>query len=107
MKKILSTFLFAALIQISFAGEIIVEGTYQGKNIFISNPFREDGSFCIISILINGKLITDRPQSSALEINIAAMGFKIGDALKLVIVHQDDCKPTILSDTFYTPVKTE
>lgn len=95
------------LLQISSAkaGEIVIEGRFDGKNIFISNPFMEDGTFCTISIYVNGKIIADNPNSSAYEINLTGMGFKIGDSIKVVIQHQEGCTPKILSDAFYSPAK--
>lgn len=87
------------------AGEIVIEGPFDGKNIFVSNPFMENGDFCTISIYVNGQKVTDNPNSSAYEINLIAMGFKIGDPIKVVIQHYENCTPKILSDSFYTPAK--
>ncbi|MBK6526180.1 MAG: hypothetical protein IPG07_11900 [Crocinitomicaceae bacterium] len=77
------------------------------KNIFVSNPMIEDGTFCTISIYVNGQKVNDNPNSSAYEINLTGMGFKIGDLIKVVIQHHENCAPKILSDIFYTPAKID
>jgi hypothetical protein len=107
MRKILLIGFILLQISLAKAGEIVIDGTFDGKNIFVSNPFMEDGTFCTISIYVNGKIITDNPNSSAYEINLIEMGFKIGDSIKVVIQHHENCIPKILSDTFYTPAKIE
>lgn len=105
MKKFLLVGLILFQIYSVRATEIVIEGKFDGKNIFVSNPFVEDGTFCTISIHVNGQKVTDHPNASAYEINLTGMGFKIGDPIKVVIQHHENCTPKILSDSFYTPAK--
>lgn len=75
MKKILVIAAFLLLVFSSaFAdnsGNIIVEGHYQAKNIFIKNSFGGSGvGFCVYEITVNGELSTDEINSSAFEIQV-------------------------------------
>lgn len=105
MKNLVFVALLFLQLNSATAGEIVIDGKFNGKNIFVSNPFMDDGTFCTIAIYVNGKKITDNPNSSAYEINLTEMGFKIGDSVKVVIQHHENCIPKILSDSFYTPAK--
>jgi len=66
MKKYLSiAFSFLFFSSNSIAGTITVEGTYQGKNLYVQNPFAEGGvGFCVYEVVVNGKPTTDEVQSS-------------------------------------------
>ena len=84
MKKVL--FLSQALLGIVFtasAGNIIIEGNYQGKNIYVQNPFAGTGvGFCVQKVEVNGQVTTDEINSSAFEIDFNNYQFKIGDKSK-------------------------
>lgn len=83
---------------LSFAQKIELEGTYQGKNIYVQNPFTNKGEeFCTEKVLINGKEIYFK-KASVYAILLDSLNFKIGDAIKLEIFHKPDCKPFILND---------
>lgn len=105
MKMRLLTFLALSCISITHAGELILEGVFDGKSIFISNPFLTSDSFCVSSICVNGVYLTDQTLSSAFEINLNKMGLKSGEPYRIVITHHDGCSPTVLSDIFYSPKK--
>ena len=39
---------------------IIHEGHYQGKNLYVQNPFSGSGvGFCVIAVYVNGDVTTD------------------------------------------------
>jgi hypothetical protein len=96
MKKIAVIFLLAVC-TFAQAGEIVLELTYDGKNVFISNPVRANGEFCTYRISVNGNEIAGMPNSSSFEITLDEMSFKTGDNIKIVITHYDECTPVILS----------
>ena len=76
---------------------IVLEGNYQGKNIYIQNPLANNGQgYCSEKVLVNGKEIPFT-KSSAFEIKLDSLGFKIGDSVKIQIFHKDDCKPKVLN----------
>lgn len=91
----------------SFAGNIIIEGNYQGKNLYIQNPFASSGvGFCVQKVEVNGQVTTDEINSSAFEIDFTNYQFKIGDKITVKITHQDDCKPKVLNPEVLKPKST-
>lgn len=79
--------------------KIVLDGTYQGKNLFVQNPFlgKEEG-FCIREIKVNDKAITEFT-SSAFEIDLKGIGFNKGDKVIVEILHKKGCSPKILNGT--------
>jgi hypothetical protein len=103
MKMFLLPFL---LLTAPFAhAQLMLEGSYLGKNIYIQNPFGSDGkSYCTDSVLVNGKKV-DFENSSAYEIKLKDMGFNTYDKLWIKIYHKNDCMPKVLQE-FYDPKTT-
>jgi hypothetical protein len=83
---------------------IVLSGRYKGKNIFVQNPLIGTDTiakqFCIEKIIINDKEVADKPLSSAIEIDLAHLQIKIGDPVKVTIIHRKDCQPQILNKPF-------
>ena len=81
------------------AGEIVLEGSYQGKNIYVQNPFTGSGvGFCVTEVTVNGELSTDEIQSSAFEIDLMPYRFQVGDHVLIKIKHKDDCTPRVINE---------
>lgn len=108
MKKYIITFLFFALIgSWSFASEIVIEGIFQGKNLYVMNPFTSSGvGFCVFEVTINGKTSTDEINSSAFEIDLSVFQFNIGDKIVVDIKHKDNCIPKVLNPEVLKPKST-
>jgi len=88
----------------SFAGEIRLEGIYQGKNLYVMNPFSSSGvGFCVYEVDVNGKVTTDEINSSAFEIDFSVFQFKLGDKIEVVIKHKENCTPKILNPEVLKP----
>ena len=100
--------LFAAILAIpSMAGVIVVEGHYQGKNLFIQNPFSEAGvGFCVFEVTVNDIIATDEMNSSAFELDMANFNLKIGDAVVVKVKHKDGCTPLVLNPEVLKPKST-
>src|SRR5690606_15482464 len=82
----------------SWAGVIVVEGRYQGKNLFVQNPFSEAGvGFCVFEVTVNDQIATDEINSSAFEVDLGNYGLKLGDAITVKIKHKDGCTPVVLN----------
>ena len=82
----------------AFAGTLVLEGNYQGKNLFIQNPFSEAGvGFCVYEVTVNDQIATDEINSSAFEIDMGNFGLKIGDKVVVKIKHKDGCTPLVLN----------
>ncbi|HEY4797983.1 MAG TPA: hypothetical protein VII99_02800 [Bacteroidia bacterium] len=108
MKKIL--LLIQAFLMVTVAasaGNIILEGNYQGKNLYVQNPFAGTGvGFCVQKVEVNGQVTTDEINSSAFEIDFNNYQFKIGDKITVKITHKDDCKPKVLNPEVLKPKST-
>jgi hypothetical protein len=98
MKKVLFISAFV-LMHLQFqAGVIVIEGSYQGKNLFIQNPFAGSGvGFCVTEVTVNEQLTTDEIQSSSFEIDFEPFRFNLGDKVVVRIKYKDDCKPRVMN----------
>lgn len=91
----------------SHAGVIVLEGHYQGKNLYVQNPFAGSGvGFCTFEVTINGSVTTDEINSSAFEIDFKNAQLKMGDPVIVKIKHKDDCKPKVLNPEVLKPRST-
>lgn len=107
IKRIISFFLFVSVALCLTAGTIILEGNYQGKNIYVQNPFSGTGvGFCTYEIRVNGNVTTDEVNSSAFEIDLSVHQLQIGDKLVIQVKHKDDCKPKVLNPEVLKPKST-
>jgi len=108
MKKILFATLSLFVSSSIFAvGVIVLQGNYQGKNLYIQNPFAGSGvGFCVSEVRVNGTVTTDEIASSAFEIDFRNLQLKIGDAVEVKITHKDDCKPKVLNPEVLKPKST-
>lgn len=89
------------------AGVIVLEGHYQGKNLYVQNPFAGSGvGFCTFEVTINGSVTTDEVNSSAFEIDFANFKLNVGDPVIVKIKHKDDCKPKVLNPEVLKPKST-
>jgi hypothetical protein len=83
---------------LSFAASIKLEGVYQGKNLYVMNPFASGGvGFCVTKVTVNDQITTDEIGSSAFEIDLSVFEFQPGDKIVVVIEHRDNCTPKILN----------
>ena len=109
MKRLhlLTLAILVGLTSFSFAGTIVLEGNYMGKNIFVKNPFGGAGvGFCAFEVTINGKLSPDEVNQSAFEIDFENQNLKIGDKVIVNIKHKDDCAPEVLNAEVLKPKST-
>lgn len=76
---------------------IILEGTYQGENIYVQNPYSE-GAFCVTKILVNNVEAMDSAhlQVSAIEIKLDSLIQRNGDTVIIEISHRNNCYPKVL-----------
>ncbi len=110
MKKVfivLLVILANSLRLFSQGGVIILEGNYQGKNLYIQNPFGSGGvGFCVSEVKVNGNITTDETNSSAFEIDMKPHKLNIGDKVEIKIIHKEDCKPKVLNPEVLKPKST-
>jgi hypothetical protein len=97
----------ALVVSTAFAGTVVVEGHYQGKNLFVQNPFSEAGvGFCVYEVTVNDLIATDEINSSAFEIDLGVYNLKLGAAVSVKVKHKDGCSPTILNPEVLRPKST-
>lgn len=78
------------------AGVLTLSGVYQGKNLYVQNPFTGNmKDFCTNDVFINEVKVMSNIQSSAYEIDLSHL--KLNDPVTIKISHKDDCKPKILN----------
>lgn len=100
---------FAALVVIQSMAQVTPEapvppkvetnlaGVYQGKTLFIQNPFNKDDlKFCVENIYINEQQVDINYQLSALKIDFD--GFDLFTPVTIRVVHRDTlCIPVIIN----------
>ncbi len=109
MKKIVVLSIgLCALSIASFAqGTIVLDGNYQGKNIYVQNPFAGNGvGFCVFEVTVNDQVTTDEINSSAFEIDFKNFQLRLGDKVEVKIKHKGDCKPKVLNPEVLKPKST-
>ena len=80
------------------AGEIKIEGSYFGRNIYILNTINSNPEdLCVTAISVNGKNILTPVTSSSFEVDFVAVGLKVGDKVSLVITTKGNCNPNIIN----------
>ncbi|NQY68757.1 MAG: T9SS type A sorting domain-containing protein [Flavobacteriales bacterium] len=107
MKRIVYL-LALTLLAINVQGGIILhEGTYQGKNLYVLNPFAGSGvGFCTFEVNVNDEITTDELNSSAFEIDFSALQLELGQKVEVKIKHKDDCTPKVLNPEVLKPKST-
>lgn len=84
-----------------------IEGTYQGKNLYVQSPESEDGfGFCVTKVTVNGEVSSHSPQASAFQIDLAEFNIQIGDKILVVLEHEEGCKPKLLNPEVLLPKST-
>jgi hypothetical protein len=87
---------------------IILEGTYQGKVLYVQNPFASSSGvgFCVTEVKVNGNITTDEITSSAFEVDFKPHKLNIGDKVIVQIFHKEGCKPKVLNPEVLKPKST-
>ena len=92
---------------VSQGGVIVLEGNYQGKNLYVNNPFGSGGvGFCVTEVLLNGNITTDEVNQSSFEIDMKPHRLAIGEKVEIKIKHKEDCKPKVLNPEVLKPKST-
>lgn len=100
-------FVVASLQSFAQGGVIVLDGNYQGKDLYVQNPFGAGGvGFCVTEVLVNGNITTDEVNSSAFAIDFKAQNLKIGEKVEVKIKHKGDCKPKVLNPEVLKPKST-
>lgn len=85
---------FSSNAQLNIIEQKIIEGHYNGKNIFVRNSYGEGGiGYCVREILVNGKTTKDEINGDIFMIDLSVLGLKIGDPTTVNIVYGQNCTP--------------
>ena len=108
MKRLVALISLIAITYITtIAGVIKLEGVYQGKNLYVMNPFSASGvGFCVYEVTVNGQVTTDEINSSAFEVDLSIFQFNNGDRLVVEIKHKENCQPKVLNPEILKPKST-
>lgn len=107
MNRLIFAFLAIFLSLSAFAGNVVIEGRYQQRSIFVINSVSEDGvGFCVYEVTVNGQITSDEVNSQAFEIDLSIYNLKTGDPVVVVIRHKDGCMPKILNPGALEPAPT-
>lgn len=107
MLRNLFTTAFAMCTLFAQADVFVYSGVYQGKDLYVTNPFASDGvGFCVFEVRVNGEITTDEWNSSAFAIDLSMYGFKDGNPVEVVIRTKDDCAPRIINPEAIAPRST-
>lgn len=105
--RTLLTAILALLSYTGFAGVYVFEGVYQGKDLYVRNPFSSDGvGFCVFEVKVNGEVTTDELNSNAFAIDLALFDFQVGDPIEVVIRTKDNCEPRVINPEDISPQST-
>jgi hypothetical protein len=107
LKKLLLLFLFTAFSGFVAQAALSIEGSYQGKNLYVQNPEDGDGfGFCATKVTVNGDVMPGGCSSNAFEIDFSLFNIEIGEPVFIVIEHSEGCKPKILNPEVLLPKST-
>lgn len=84
------------------AGEIMIAGIYQGKNLFVQNPLSPDNkNYCVDEVYINDRKAMANVKVSAFEVDLSEL--EIDDPVTIRITHKDGCAPKIINPQVIRP----
>ena len=101
-------FLFlSGMVYTAKADVTVLSGVYQGKDLYVKNPFSADGvGFCVFEVLVNGEVTSDEVNSSAFAIDLSVFGLKKGEAVEVVIRSKEGCTPYVINEDAISPSST-
>ena len=107
MRIYLSVLVFSLLGSFVFGAPLSIEGTYQGKNLYVQNPMDDEGfGYCATKVTVNGDIMPGGTNMGAFEIDFANFNIAIGEPIFIVIEHNEGCKPKILNPEVLLPRST-
>lgn len=87
--------------------KLVVEGSYQSKNLYVNNCMGENGvGFAVSKVVVNGKVTSDQVSSSAFEIDLSVLGLKEGEDVVIQIEYDGNCQPKVLNPGALQPIPT-
>jgi len=108
MKQLIILISITTLVLSSLRAEVyILEGVYQGKDLYVKNPFSNEGvGFCVYEVLVNGNITSDEINSSAFAVDLSQYGFNLGDELTVTIRSKANCAPKVINPEAISPTSS-
>jgi hypothetical protein len=108
MKRILIISIVSLLlITEARAASIVIDGFYQGKDLYVKNPIGPAGvGFSVYEVMVNGEITSDEINSSAFIIDLHSLDLEIGDKVTVSILYHDDSTPKVLNPNAVLPQST-
>jgi len=105
-----SVVLFFSLFFIALAGQaevIVLNGVYQGKDIYVKNPVTTSGvGFCVFEVLVNGQITSDEVNSPSFAIDLGALGLRLGAAVEIILRCKENCPVKVINPEAIYPTST-
>jgi hypothetical protein len=80
----------------SCANEMILTGSYQGKDLFVQNPFNSiTKNFCTEQVFVNDQLLLENPKISAYKVDMSYLN--VDDLVVIRIIYSEGCQPSIVN----------
>ncbi len=107
MNRLITLIVAFALSQACLAEVVVLNGVYQGTDLYVKNPFAPDGvGFCVFEVQVNGQVTSDEINSSAFAIDLSLFDLKPGDPVEIVIRSKADCSPHVINPEAIQPKST-
>jgi hypothetical protein len=107
MKSIVASAFLGLLAFVARAEVVVLNGVYQGKDLYVTNPPTTEGiGFCIFEVLVNGKVTSDEVNSPSFAVDLKAWNFKIGDPLEIILRCKEDCAVKVINPEVIYPNST-
>ncbi len=96
------TGIVSLLVMPLYAGEIIIAGIYQGKNLFVQNPRLEDNKgYCANEVYVNDEKVISNIKIAAFEIDLSYL--EMNEPVTIRITHKDGCAPRLINPQVIKP----
>ncbi len=105
MKQLITLIILLQIASSNLLAEVyILEGVYQGKDLYVKNPSASEGvGFCIYEVLVNGKVSSDEINSNAFAIDLTQHNLAEGDDLIVTIRSKSNCEPKVINPEVISP----
>jgi len=105
MKQLITLLVLLQLVTFGALAEVyVLEGVYQGEDLYVKNPFSNEGvGFCVYEVLVNGEISSDEINSSAFAIDLTQYGLNQGDDLLITIRSKSNCEPKVINPNAISP----
>lgn len=96
-------FLVASVISTSIAAEMVLHGVYQGKDIYVQNPYSKEAvNFCTEAVYVNDEKVITNPRTTAYKIPLSHL--MVRDIIVIRIIYRDGCEPRIINPEVIHPI---